>query len=118
MDSVMMRQFSPTSSMFQTSATQNFANVGASSVRNQKDVAPQQEEDQNSILDNVNISMPDAEELDADDAVNNAAISGALADIAEDDDEGWGDEDFPEDEDIEYLDEDEIEDLEDFEYEE
>ena len=87
MDSVMMRQFSPTSSMFQTSATQNFANVGASSVRNQKDVAPQQEEDQNSILDNVNISMPDAEELDADDAVNNAAISGALADIAEDDED-------------------------------
>ena len=53
MDSVMMRQFSPTSSMFQTSATQNFANVGASSVRNQKDVAPQQEEDQNGDAGNI-----------------------------------------------------------------
>jgi GTP-binding protein len=41
-----------------------------------------------------------------------------MDDIANDDDEGWGDEDIPEEEDIEYLDEDEIEDLEDFEYEE
>lgn len=41
-----------------------------------------------------------------------------MDDIADDDDEGWGDEDIPEEEDIEYLDEDEIEDLEDFEYEE
>lgn len=87
MDSVMMRQFDPSSSVFQTSATRNFANVGAASVRNQKELAPKEEEDQSSIQDNVNISMPDAEELDADDAVNNAAISGALADIADDDED-------------------------------
>ena len=41
-----------------------------------------------------------------------------MADIADDDDEGWGDEDIPEADDIEYLDEEDIEDLEDFEYEE
>ena len=40
-----------------------------------------------------------------------------MDDIA-DDDEGWGDDGNPEDDDIEFIDEDDIEDLEDFEYEE
>ncbi|MBQ7567361.1 hypothetical protein IJT17_00980 [bacterium] len=84
MDVGMMRQFDPTSSMFQTSATRNLTNVGMASVRTQKEVAPQEEDDASSILDNVNISMPETEELEADDAVNNAAMSGELADVADD----------------------------------
>ena len=40
-----------------------------------------------------------------------------MDEIANVDDEGWGDEDIPED-DIEYLDDEDIEDLEDFEYDE
>ena len=40
-----------------------------------------------------------------------------MDELPEEDDEGWGDEDTTE-EDIELIDEDEIEDLEDFEYEE
>lgn len=83
MDSVMMRQFDPTSSMFQTSATRNLSQVGMGAVRNQKEVAPKEEED-NSILDNVNISMADMDEVEAQDAVENAANSGALADVADD----------------------------------
>lgn len=39
-------------------------------------------------------------------------------DSISEDDEGWGDEDKGEDDEIEFLDEDDIEDLEDFEYEE
>lgn len=85
MDSVMMRQFDPTSSMFQASATRNLSQVGMASLRSQKEVAPQEEEDNTSILDNVNISMPDGiEELEADDAVENAAMSGELGDVADD----------------------------------
>ena len=49
--------------------------------------------------------------------IHSAKTLAYMDDIA-DDDEGWDDEDAPEDEDIEYLDEDDIEDLEDFEYEE
>jgi len=40
-----------------------------------------------------------------------------LSDFADDDDEGWGDEDITDEDDIEYLDEEDFEDLEDFEYE-
>lgn len=42
----------------------------------------------------------------------------AYMDSISEDDEGWGDEDKGEDDEIEFLDEDDIEDLEDFEYEE
>ena len=83
MDSVMMRQFDPSSSMFQTSATRNLTQVGMGAVRSQKEVAPK-EEDDNSIQDNVNISMADMDEIEAQDAVENAANSGALADVADD----------------------------------
>ena len=49
--------------------------------------------------------------------IHSAKTFAYMDDIADDDDEGWGDEDVPE-EDIEFIDEEDIEDLEDFEYEE
>ncbi|MBR3619708.1 MAG: hypothetical protein IKN44_08190, partial [Bacteroidaceae bacterium] len=49
--------------------------------------------------------------------IHSAKTFAYMDEIANDDDEGWGDEDIPED-DIEYLDDEDIEDLEDFEYEE
>ena len=86
MDSVMMRSFDPTSSMFQSSAARNMTQIGFGAVRTQKEVAPQEEEQHNGIQDDVNISMPGAtEELEADDAVENAAMSGALGEVVDDD---------------------------------
>jgi GTP-binding protein len=55
--------------------------------------------------------------INTQESIIHAAKTFAYMDEIADDDEGWGDEDIPEEEDIEYLDEDEIEDLEDFEYE-
>lgn len=49
--------------------------------------------------------------------IHSAKTFAYMDEIANDDDEGWDDEDIPED-DIEYLDDEDIEDLEDFEYEE
>ena len=56
--------------------------------------------------------------INTQESIIHASKTFAYMDDIADDDEGWGDEDIPEKEDIEYLDEDEIEDLEDFEYEE
>ncbi len=85
MDSVMMRSFDPTSSMFQSSAARNMTQIGFGAVRTQKDVAPQEEDNHGSIQDDVNISMAgQAEELEADDAVENAAMSGALGEVVDD----------------------------------
>jgi GTP-binding protein len=56
--------------------------------------------------------------INTQESIIHSAKTFAYMDDIADDDEGWGDEDIPEDEDIEYLDEEEIEDLEDFEYEE
>ena len=56
--------------------------------------------------------------INTQESIIHSAKTFAYMDDIADDDEGWDDEDAPEDEDIEYLDEDDIEDLEDFEYEE
>ena len=56
--------------------------------------------------------------INTQESIIHSAKTFAYMDDIADDDEGWGDENIPEEEDIEYLDEDEIEDLEDFEYEE
>ena len=56
--------------------------------------------------------------INTQESIIHAPKTFAYMDDIADDVEGWGNEDIPEDEDIEYIDEDEIEDLENFEHEE
>jgi GTP-binding protein len=55
--------------------------------------------------------------INTQESIIHSAKTFAYMDDIADDDEGWGDEDIPEEDDIEFLDEEEIEDLENFEYE-
>ena len=56
--------------------------------------------------------------INTQESIIHSAKTFAYMDDIADDDEGWGDDSNPEDDDIEFIDEDDIEDLEDFEYEE
>jgi GTP-binding protein len=56
--------------------------------------------------------------INTQESIIHSAKTFAYMDDIADDDEGWGDDGNPEDDDIEFIDEDDIEDLEDFEYEE
>lgn len=85
-----MRGMDPSTSLFQTQAARNLSQIGFSSVRSQKEVAPKEEpQEQHEVRDNVQLSSagPAADTPETQEMTDNAAMSGELGELLDDYDE-------------------------------
>lgn len=103
-----MRGFDPSSSMFQTRATNNLSHIGFGAVRSQKDIKQQDDDakQHNEVHDNVQLTGQADDTPTADELTKNAAQGGALGEVLDDyndDDDAIGENYFGDDEDAQQI---------------